>query len=70
MDAGELGAGDELEYAPAAFAAELDEVHVDAGEGGRVASAMISQLSKPTSDTRPGRRCPISRSASATPRAI
>ena len=38
--------------------------------GGRVASAMISQLSKPTSETASGTPSPISRNASATPRAI
>ena len=38
--------------------------------GGRVASAMTSQLSKPTIDDRVGHAMPRSRSASATPRAI
>ena len=38
--------------------------------GGRVASATISQLSKPTIETLSGTAMPRSRSASATPRAI
>ena len=38
--------------------------------GGRVASAITSQLSKPTIDTASGTTMPRSRSASAAPRAI